>query len=112
MIRFLYIALGVLCLLETVGCQEFDHAVAERNHLAMIGLACENYEAAWGEYPKSVQNAEFIAGETLADEWATEIRYLKTSDGYLVVSAGTDKVFDTLDDIKLSSTEIQTWNQE
>ena len=79
----------------------------------MVGLACESYEMMADEYPETVDVGEFtqfIEGETLADEWGTEIKYERTLDGYFVVSAGADKKFDTIDDIKLTSKQTQTWN--
>ena len=64
------------------------------------------------EYPATLDVddfAQFIEGETLSDEWGTQVKYERTGGGYFVISAGADKTFDTFDDIKIASKQIQNW---
>ena len=110
--------LSILLLLFAIptvaGCNKFDHVVAERNHLRMVGLACENFEEMAKQYPENLETegfAQFIEGETLEDEWGIEIKYELTESGYIVRSAGPDRTFGTIDDIEISSDQIRDWNQ-
>ena len=95
------------------GCNKFDHVVAERNHLRSVGIACDNFELMAKQYPENLKAegfAQFNDVETLDDEWGIEIQYERTESGYVVRSAGPDKTFDTIDDIEITSAQIQDWS--
>ena len=80
----------------------------------MIGLLAANYKFAYKEYPPAIDDdkfEQFLSGETLNDTWGTMVRYERTDEGYIVISAGPDKKYDTLDDLQLTSSEIENWSQ-
>jgi len=106
----LFLTLGIL--LPVIGCKKFDHVQAERTHLRMVGLACESYALMANEYPDNLQTErfpKFLDGGSLDDQWGVEIKYQRTDDGYSVLSGGPDKEFGTIDDIEITSKQIQTW---
>jgi hypothetical protein len=61
--------------------------------------AISAYEREHGELPDE-QDALGILGDA-RDGWGTPLRYVRTGDGYKLLSAGPDRSFDTADDIDL-----------
>ena len=99
-----------------IGCEfkKFDHKRAEVSHLRMIGIAAETYKMAYEEYPISIDTQEFqeyLDGESIDDEWGIAVKYELATDGYTIISAGPDKSYGTADDMRLTSDQIENWDE-
>jgi len=100
----------LLMMTTLAGCEfkTFDHERAEINHLRLIGILAANYKSAHTKYPVDMKELEKnLGGETLADEWGTKVKYEVIEDGYVVTSAGVDKIHGTTDDLRLTSADIE-----
>ena len=105
-------ALATLSLILTtlVGCEfkTFDHEKAEINHLRLVGILTADYKSAHTQYPADIRELKKnLDGETLDDEWGTMVKYELTENGYVVTSAGPDKIHGTSDDLRLTSDDIE-----
>jgi general secretion pathway protein G len=81
----------------------FTFAKNTRKEMAEICDRAEEWKKTFGAYPTNLQ--ELIGNNPLRqtwklDDWNTPYRYKRLEHGILIVSAGSDKTFDTKDDIK------------
>lgn len=89
---------------------QFAKGVSTAIELRQIQSAMEQYKTMNGEYPKDFEifllKAFTSPGKSvLVDSWGTQYRCDDYSWGYLVYSAGYDKIYHTKDDFYLRVVE-------
>jgi type II secretory pathway pseudopilin PulG len=106
-------AMFASCLgLAAVGVQEAAKQIETDNALRMAETEIENYQLANGELPDDVTGNQRI--EHLRDGWKNKLRYERNfdEDGYDVISAGPDGIFDNFDDKTLEALKArEAWDE-
>ena len=102
-VRLFIAAIGFcLIFLATIGCNKRNLVVAQQDRMRSIRVASEMHFLSQNRYPKNSTDLMQMDSELeLRDVWDNDLKINYSVVSVVVVSAGPDGKFSTVDDIKI-----------